>query len=127
MDINSLFPSRFLKASDLHNRSITAVIKDVNVEEFDDGKKLVVTLKDNQQLVILNKTNAMALANAYGTETDNWPGHTIQITTTHTTYRGQTTRGLKIYPLGSAKDPKPESVGPPMREAGTEVDADIPW
>jgi len=127
MDINSLFPSRFLKATDLQNQSVTATIENASLEQFNDGKKLVLTLKDKDKAVVLNKTNTLALAAAFGSESNDWPGQRIQITSEFVTYRGQSTRGLKIRPLTPGPSAKPGSGVPPLGGADDEMEGDVPW
>ena len=70
MDINKLFPSRFLKAADLDDQDVTMIVDRVTVEKLeDDQQKPAVHFRGQQKPLILNKTNSTVLAKHYGKDT----------------------------------------------------------
>lgn len=80
MDINAQFPSKWLKASDLQNRTHRLTIQDVTLEQFQDGSsKPAVWFQGREKAMILNKTNAESIAAAYGNDTDGWLGKALEI------------------------------------------------
>jgi hypothetical protein len=73
-----------LKASDLQGKARKLVISDYEIREFDDnGKKVrkaVLTFKDKEKGMVLNKTNAQIIAHNLGDEDlDTWVGKEIII------------------------------------------------
>lgn len=82
---NDLFPSRYLKAADIAGGEyLDLVIKDVSVESFtnkkgQDENKPVVYFKGNAKPLILNKSNSNTLFQQLGSDTDEWFGKTIRV------------------------------------------------
>ena len=76
--INELFPSRFLKASDLagQEREVT-MVKLTEESVTKDETKPALTLEGVAKMLVLNKTNAETISAAYGPETDAWMGRKI--------------------------------------------------
>jgi len=63
--------------------------------------KIVLDLVSRQgqpwpRRVVLNKTNALALANGLGDDTDAWPGKTIEIWGEMVMFRGKAIPGIKL-------------------------------
>jgi len=84
--IRDLFPDRWLKPHHLAGRSPTVAIEAVTVEPcFNPRSKrnearLVVQFHAKQLRLILNKTQAVALASLTGDEDySTWPGHLCQL------------------------------------------------
>lgn len=78
MNVNKLFPSRFIKADDLggqqHTLTITRVIEEKVRGERGEEEKAVAYFEKAKKGLLLNKTNAMTIAALYGPETDGWAG-----------------------------------------------------
>ena len=72
-----MFPSKHISASDLAGQTVPAVISHCAVEEFDEGNKAVLFFNGRQKGLVLNKTNAGVLSDAFGSETDNWTSQAI--------------------------------------------------
>ena len=83
MNINQAFPSKYLKAADLNGRTYKMSISHVALESIGSDQnqetKPILYLRGAQKGIVLNKTNAEALAIVLGDETDGWPGHAIEI------------------------------------------------
>ena len=93
MDFRLLFPSLYLGAADLHGKDATLTIRRIIVEELKtdrgDEKKPVIYFEetaakaaksgDKEKRIVLNKTNATAIAFLYGNEIDDWTGKRITI------------------------------------------------
>lgn len=107
MKISSAFPSKFLKASDLHGKEVRVEIFDVRMEDVaGDGseEKPVVYFKDKQKGLVLNKTNAGKLEVHFGDDTDDWLGKTILIYPDVTQFQGKTVDCLRVrVPAEEAK------------------------
>ena len=74
MNINDVFPSKYLKASDLNGQDLQVVIQSTAPVKFDDGDKIEITLMGQSKTFVCNKTNATAIGVAYGGETEAWAG-----------------------------------------------------
>lgn len=96
MDINQMFPSNHIKASDLAEQTVPAVISHCAVEQFDDSNKAVLFFSGREKGLVLNKTNAGVLADAFGSETDNWTGKTLELYAEQTTYMGKSCQGVRV-------------------------------
>jgi hypothetical protein len=85
MKMSDLFPSRFLRAVDLHGKPRVITIEKVEHEVFkDDGTevtKAVLHLKEKgTRPVVINKTNATMLVALTGSDDDeDWAGHRIEL------------------------------------------------
>jgi hypothetical protein len=83
MNVNDLFPSRFLKAHDLGGKAFTLTIKSVSLEDVGHAdnreSKLTIGFEKATKLMLLNRTNAMIIASMYGPETDSWKGKAVTV------------------------------------------------
>jgi len=61
--------------------------------------KMVLTLKDVKKPVVLNKTNALNLAGAFGKLPDQWIGKPVLVKVEMTSYAGKPVKGIRIYPV----------------------------
>ena len=105
-DINSLFPSNYLKAADLQGREARAVIDTVELEELGDGEtKPVLRLRGKAKGIVLNRINATTLAEAFGPETDGWAGKDVTLFTAKVLYQGRMVDGLRLRPTPGASKP----------------------
>ena len=62
MKVNEAFPSKFLKADDLQDRTVKLTIDRVEMDEVGDGRKPIAYFKDAKKGLVLNVTNARAIA-----------------------------------------------------------------
>lgn len=77
-DINSFFPSSYLRAADLPQPRVLTMT-DVVSETFDDGtSKPCVGFQEITQRLGLNKTNANSIAQLYGGATEAWPASKLR-------------------------------------------------
>jgi hypothetical protein len=99
MKVSEMFPSSYLRAVDIPPRGITLVIEDLTQEEANsDGakvKKHALRFRDENRLLILNKSNAQILEAAFG-DSDNWPGRTITLSKVPVIYMGSPTDGIRV-------------------------------
>jgi hypothetical protein len=96
MDLNSIFPSKYIKSSDLQGREVTLTIARIAIEKLDDGQKPVIYFGGKEKGLICNKTNANRIAHYYGTNTDGWIGKQIVLGVELVDMQGQTKEGLRI-------------------------------
>lgn len=89
--------SNFLKAADLENgKQYPLTISAVDLGEVGEGDdkktQIILTFSNHEKQLGLNKTNAAAIADTLGDETDNWAGQTVNF------YRTTTQFGSEIVP-----------------------------
>lgn len=130
MNINSAFPSKYLKAdADVDEEGSIFTIKNVKVENVGQGQKAeqkpVVYFDEVDKGLVLNKTNANFIVSITGADdTDEWKGHKIRLIATDVEYAGDLVRGIRVR-RASAKKSAP---APRATETVTAPDADdIPF
>lgn len=83
MNVNDIFPSKYLKAHDLGGKAYTLTIRDVTLESVGHGaeqeRKLAIGFEKATKMMLLNRTNAMIIASLYGPETDHWRGKSVTV------------------------------------------------
>jgi hypothetical protein len=84
MEIDNVYPSKYLRGSDLQGHAVTVRIESVALERFYDQQtrseieKLVVYFVDKKKAMIAGKGLAYEIAGiCESTNTDTWPGKEI--------------------------------------------------
>lgn len=99
MDINDIYQSNsdYLKADDIGQSMPTYTMSTYNVKDFDNGdKKLVVDLVEVEKSLVLNKTNAHAIGDAYGTNPQMWNGKQIMLFTMPVDFQGKQVQAIRV-------------------------------
>lgn len=96
MRIDAAFPSTYLKAADLNERDITVTINDVKQEEVGDDSRPVVYFRGAKKGLVLNKTNATTIAEAYGNDTDDWFGKPVTLYEAEAEYQGKRMPAIRV-------------------------------
>ena len=100
MNIDNEFPSKYLKSADLDGEAIKVKIKEVVKEMLKTQKgeeeKLAIYFVGAKKGMILNKTNAYTIKTAYGPDTDDWIGQTIELFAMPVEYQGRMVDGLRV-------------------------------
>lgn len=85
-DYDQLFPNRFIKAGLLQGKAVTLTIAEVKLEEMPDEKgkngkqvKGIVSFRERELELVLNKTNGEALKGMFGRRTGNWEGKRVTL------------------------------------------------
>jgi hypothetical protein len=86
--IDQLYPSRFLRAADLDGKPLRVTIASLKRDDVGGEQKVVLSFTDGSKDLILNKTNARAIAKALGDETGAWAGKAIVLVPTQVDFRG---------------------------------------
>lgn len=94
---NDLFPSKWLKASDLEGDS-TMTIKKVEIEEvgLEQEEKPVVYFNETEKGLILNVTNGRSIRSHYGQQIANWIGRQVTLYSTQVDAFGETHDAIRI-------------------------------
>lgn len=98
MKMSEVFKSKYLRADDLKGRAIKAEIESVTLEEMADDKeeKPVIYFKGKDRGLVLNRTNNAMLVSRFGDESDQWKGHTVQLTTEPVNFQGRMVDGIRV-------------------------------
>ena len=92
MNIDTAYPSKYIKESDLQGHPRLLTIARVSMETVDQSghdTKPVVFFQGAQKGMVLNITNKNVIVLLYGTETDNWIGKQIELYPSQTDFRGE--------------------------------------
>jgi len=127
MKVSALFPSKFVKAADLNGKTPTLTIKEVKTERLGHGNdaenKPVLYFKNATKGLVLNRTNAVAIANLYGDEMDDWGGERITLYATTIRAFGKLQDVIRIKEEIPAQ-PKPVTQSTEPEEASELDDAE---
>ena len=141
MKISGAFPSKYLKAADLGNRSVTVtidkcLIENVGSESGSEEHKPVLYFRGKEKGLVLNKTNAESIAYVYGDETEAWAGKAVEMFTMMVSFQGRMTPGIRIraqegqwVPDGAQQQPQSQPIQAPApgSQFSPEDDDDIPF
>lgn len=151
MNIYDQFSSNYLKAADLQGRRIRVKVERLGQETVGQEGKWVMYFERAKKPLILNRTNAMTIAEVWGPETDNWVGGELELFSMKVPFQGKLTDALRVNPLPSrqastpprqnnggfmpnARQSAPPSAPPPdareeslMADAGGPFDDDVPF
>ena len=103
MNINELFPSNYLKASDLGSGQPVVTIACVEHEPVGRERemKAVLYFEGKEKGVVLNKTNAKKITDLVGSpETEDWTGFKIRLFATTTEFGGETVECIRVKAAG---------------------------
>lgn len=101
MNVDDLYPSKYLSASDLQGKEPTVVITQMTMEKMTDGQnKPCIFVNNRPKGIVLNKTNAMAIASIYGKNTDGWIGKKIKLVKVWTDFQGKPVEAIRIVQPG---------------------------
>ncbi|MGI0034338.1 MAG: hypothetical protein ACRD98_00520 [Nitrososphaera sp.] len=107
MNFNSLFPNKYLAASDVADAPLHAVMDSVTFESLPDGAQKPCVHLRGEKSFILNRTNGIAIAAAYGEETDAWYGKPIILFQETVPFKGKYVPAIRVkIPV---EDPKLEA------------------
>jgi len=102
MDIREMFPSKYLKGEDLQGREVTVTIKEMKVERLGAGPdkdkedKPVLYFERATKSLILNRTNALVIAELYGPETAAWRGKRVTLYSERLRAFGKTHDAIRV-------------------------------
>ena len=98
-----LFP--YIEGDSLADREVTLTMTTVTTEDLptyngQTESKLVLHFKESDKGLILNKTNARAIAKLYGPETDDWDGERITLYTERVKAFGEFHNAVRVKAPG---------------------------
>lgn len=108
MNINTAFPSKYLKAADAEE-DLILTIKTVEVEKVGEDKKPVVYFREQAKGMVLNKTNAKMISKIAKSEnTEDWTGTQVRIIATEVEFSGDLVMSLRVRELKKAARSAPD-------------------
>src|SRR5574338_369190 len=116
MQVSQVFPSNYLKASDLQGRAVNVKIDRVEIEKIGTDDKPVLYFQGKEKGMVLNKTNANNIAYLYGQETDDWNGAEITLFEAMVDFQGKTVPAIRVR--GPQRKPAQRNIesGPPQHQ-----------
>lgn len=122
MDINSAFPSKYLKAADLKGHRATVTISSVEMEDIgDDESKPVLYFDGKSKGLVLNKTNSsMIVEITDNSETDSWTGQQIVLFSTKVDFQGRRVDAIRVDKVEAKKKPPVQKEREPGEDRGSE-------
>jgi len=116
MNIQTAFPSKWLKSGDIPEDSdMLLTIARVEVETVGQGdeaeQKPVIYFDETEKGMVLNKTNADTISKLHTPETDNWIGKRIALFATEVDFAGKQTLALRVR-LRAPQISKPAAIKP---------------
>lgn len=124
--VSELFPSPWLKAEDLKGQAVVVTIEAVTVEnlrQFDgtQAQKVVVAFKSAKKRLILNKTQALRLAELTRSEViDDWVEKRVTLKPA-VAKNGKPTVGIDAAPAGNGNG-KPQEAAQGQTSTGDDFD-----
>ena len=111
MNIDSAFPSKYLKASDIGENQPVVTIDRIAVEPVgrDQEMKPIVYFVGKTKGIVLNKTNAKLISNiAKSEDTDDWTGIKVRLIATEVEFQGDLVMSLRVREIKKATKAAPE-------------------
>ena len=99
MNIDTVFPSKYLKSSDIGDQQPVVAIDRVEIEEIgrDEDSKPVIYFMGMNKGLVLNKTNAKKIIEITGSkDTEMWAGTKVRLYATETQFAGDTVDCIRI-------------------------------
>ncbi len=134
MNIESAFPSKYVKAADLNGKTVRLKMIKIDIEKLGEDLRPVVSFHGTDKSLVLNKTNANRITAAYGRETDDWIGKEIELYPEQVEYQGRLTPAIRVREPAKPPQGKPAVTGqfnvpPPAAETdyGAALDDEIPF
>lgn len=113
MRITDMF-GEYLKAEDLSGKQVKVTITSIGVEDLGGRERIVLGFEGKSKKLAVNKTNATAMAEAWGDETDGWRGQTMALSTAPVMFQGKRVMGIQCTP-------------DPLKEGVAAADDDLPF
>ena len=125
MNIEQAFPSNYVKASDLNGKPSLLTIRTCVREELGQGndkeKKPVLYFKEAQKGLVLNKTNANVIVDAYGKMTEDWEGKPVEVYPTQVEFKGKLVDGIRLRIVPEAQPQAQPDAAPMADEFNDEI------
>lgn len=123
MKMSEEFPSKYLKAADLQGREVRVTMANVEREKIGEDSKPVLYFKGKEKGVVLNKTNATTIGDAYGDDSDDWYDQPLILFSVMVDFQGKVGPAIRCR-VPTAKDNKPARKADPISSGGDDFPGD---
>lgn len=96
MRVSQAFPSNYIKAADLQDRSVRVTISGYKMEAIGEDQKPVLYFKGKEKGLVMNKTNANNIAAEYGDDMDMWQGKEIVLFSAWVDFQGKSVEAIRV-------------------------------
>ena len=126
-DFDEIYGSKFLGAADLNGQRERVKIVDTEVSDLreKDGstkRKYIVWFETEEKALVLNKTNALRLAQAFGKNREGWHGAVIELYSEMTSLGKE---GIRLRPLRKPPQQQKPQTPPPDEDPPFDDDPDF--
>lgn len=122
MNVLAMFPSKYLKAADLGDRTHDVTIESVTVgvvgEGDDESERPIVMFREMGKGLCLNVTNAKRIIKLYGQDTDDWINKRVTIYPSECDFRGETVPCIRVKPNAPAASVEKSPAKKPVAAKG---------
>jgi hypothetical protein len=95
-NIDDIYPSKWMRAADLRGSSHQVAIQDVDTGTIGEKQQLILEFRGAWKPLGLNKTNAQAIADVFGSDTDDWIGQEVVIFPTRVDFQGKMVDAIRV-------------------------------
>ena len=99
-NVNDIYPSKWMRAADLKGASHRITIQDVDTGLIGEGdaakQQIILELRGDWKPLGLNKTNAQAIAELFGEDTDDWIGQEVVVFPTRVDFSGKMVDAIRV-------------------------------
>jgi hypothetical protein len=106
MKISSAFPSEYIKAADLNEKTHRLIMSHVEIKEIGQqkDKKPVLFFRNAQKGLVLNKVNSRTIAAKYGDESEDWRDKAVELYPTTVEFSGEIVEAIRVrVPKGTVE------------------------
>lgn len=98
MQLDELYPSRWIKSDDLAEGDLDLTIRELTIEQIglEQENQPILWFNETEKGLPLNVTNARAIGELHGSETNLWAGSRITLYRTEVEFQGKTTFGVRV-------------------------------
>ena len=126
-NFDEVFGSRFVNAADLSG-PVTVIIEKIDAEDFArpgeaEKRRAILYFRGRKKGLVLNKTNAIAIASSFGKNMKEWIGHGIVLKPEMTLFGGKQTPCIRVYPLEGEGEVKRADADSAKKGSGGETRA----
>jgi len=133
--VSEVYSGDYVTAGELQGKGrVPAVIAQASVESVgqDQVQKVVLSLASRAgqawpRRLVLNKTNSLILASAYGDDTDGWLDRQVEVWAEPTQYQGRVVPGIRLAPAVAPAIQMPPPVTAQAAPKTPDLDDSIPF
>ena len=96
MRMSAAFPSEFLRAADLQDRTANVIMDRVEMRDIGGDHKPVLFFQGKERGLVLNKTNVNTISAAYGDESDAWRGLPLMLFPCMVDFQGRQVQAIRV-------------------------------